>query len=91
MKQFRRMCWMECWYIETYLDCTQFIQTKKNQIYINNKIKKELKIPEFKNESEEREYWSALDLSKHFEKKDFTKVSFPNLKPTTKSISTKYI
>ena len=46
-----------------------------------------LKLPKFKNEDEEREYWSNLDLSKHFKREDFVPVSFPNLKPTTRSIS----
>ena len=50
-------------------------------------MKKELKIPKFKNEDEERDFWSKIDLSEYFEPKDFTKVSFPNLKPTSRSIS----
>ena len=50
-------------------------------------MKKQLKIPQFKNEDEEREFWWNLDLSEYFEPKDFERVSFPNLKPTTRSIS----
>jgi len=50
-------------------------------------MKKPLKLPKFKNEDEEREFWSNLDLSKHFEASDFVPVSFPNLKPTAKPIS----
>jgi len=50
-------------------------------------MKKALKIPKFKNEDEEREFWSKLDLSEYFEEKDFKRVSFPNLKPTSRSIS----
>ena len=50
-------------------------------------MKKELKIPKFKNQDEEFEFWSKLDLSKYFERSDFVPVSFPNLKPTAKSIS----
>lgn len=50
-------------------------------------MKKQLKLPKFKNEDEEREYWAKLDLSKFFEPEDFQSVSFPNLKPTTRSIS----
>ena len=53
---------------------------------IMSKIKK-LKIPKFKNEDEEREFWWNLDLSEYFEPEDFEPVSFPNLKPTTRSIS----
>lgn len=50
-------------------------------------MKKPLKIPKFKNEDEEREFWWDLDLSEYFEASDFERVSFPNLKPTTRSIS----
>lgn len=50
-------------------------------------MKKQLKIPKFKNEDEERKFWSKIDLSEYFEPEDFTKVSFPNLKPTSRSIS----
>ena len=50
-------------------------------------MKKKLKIPKFKNEDEEREFWAKLDLSEYFEPSDFERVSFPNLKPTTKPIS----
>jgi len=50
-------------------------------------MKKLLKIPKFKNEDEEREFWSKIDLSEYFEPSDFISVSFPNLKPTTRSIS----
>lgn len=50
-------------------------------------MKKKLKIPKFKNEDQEREFWSKLDLAEYFEPKDFKPVSFPNLKPTSTSIS----
>lgn len=50
-------------------------------------MKKKLKLPRFKNEDEEREFWARLDLSEYFEPSDFVPVSFPNLKPTTRSIS----
>lgn len=50
-------------------------------------MKKKLKIPKFKNEDEEREFWWNLDLSEYFEPEDFVPVSFPNLKPTTRPIS----
>lgn len=50
-------------------------------------MKKKLKIPLFKTEDEERDFWANLDLSEYFEKKDFVPVSFPNLKPTTRAIS----
>lgn len=50
-------------------------------------MKKQLNIPKFKNEDQERKFWSNLDLSEHFESSDFERVSFPNLKPTSRSIS----
>ena len=50
-------------------------------------MKKKLKIPKFKNQDQEFEFWSDLDLSEYFEASDFVPVSFPNLKPTAKSIS----
>lgn len=50
-------------------------------------MKKQLKIPKFRNEDEEREFWWKLDLSKYYEPSDFERVSFPNLKPTTRSVS----
>ena len=50
-------------------------------------MKKKLKLPEFKNEDEEREFWWNLDLSEYYEPSDLEPVSFPNLKPTSRSIS----
>lgn len=50
-------------------------------------MKKPLKLPEFKNEDEEREFWATIDLSEYYEPSDLVPVSFPNLKPTTRSIS----
>lgn len=50
-------------------------------------MKKKLNIPKFKNEDEERKFWWNLDLSEYFEPSDFERVSFPNLKPTSRPIS----
>ena len=50
-------------------------------------MKKRLKIPKFKNEDEERVFWNRIDLSDYFEPKNFGRVSFPKLKPTSRSIS----
>ena len=50
-------------------------------------MKKQLKLPKFKNEDQERKFWAKVDLAKYFEPADFQPVSFPNLKPTTRSIS----
>ncbi len=53
-------------------------------------MKKEIRLPEFNNEDEEREFWANVDLSEHFEADDFEQVSFPNLKPTSRSISIRF-
>ncbi len=50
-------------------------------------MKKQLNIPKFKNEDEERKFWSKFELSDHFNSKDFERVSFPNLKPSTRPVS----
>ena len=50
-------------------------------------MKKQLKIPKFKNEDEERKFWAQVDLSQYFERVDFSSVVFPNLKPSSRSIS----
>ncbi|MBU1085122.1 BrnA antitoxin family protein, partial [Patescibacteria group bacterium] len=50
-------------------------------------MKKPLKLPKFKNEDKERNFWAKIDLTDYFESSDFHRVSFPNLKPTTRSIS----
>lgn len=50
-------------------------------------MKKPLKLPKFKNEDEEREFWAKINLADYFEPSDAERVSFPNLKPTSRSIS----
>lgn len=50
-------------------------------------MRKQLKLPKFKSENEEIKFWSKIDLSEYFQPEDFGKVSFSNLKPTTRSIS----
>lgn len=50
-------------------------------------MKKPIKHKKFKNEDQERKFWSELDLSEHFKPSDFKPVAFPNLKPTSRSIS----
>ncbi|MDO8496992.1 MAG: BrnA antitoxin family protein [bacterium] len=50
-------------------------------------MKNKLTLPQFKNEDEERVFWSKVDLSEYFDPTDFERVSFPNLKPTSRSIS----
>jgi predicted DNA binding CopG/RHH family protein len=51
-------------------------------------MKKILKqIPKFKNEDEERDFWAKADSSKYFDWSKAEEVIFPNLKPSTESIS----
>lgn len=51
-------------------------------------MKKKFKsIPKFKNEDEEREFWATHDVTDYFDMSKAEPVIFPNLKPTTKSIS----
>ena len=50
-------------------------------------MKKPLKLPTFKTEDEERDFWAKIDLADYFESKDFQAVSFPNLKPSSRPIS----
>lgn len=44
-------------------------------------------IPNFKNEDEEREFWSKADSSEYLNWKSAERVLFPELKPSTKAIS----
>lgn len=51
-------------------------------------MKKKFKaIPKFKNENEERDFWATADSSEYFDFNKAEEVSFPNLKPTSRSIS----
>jgi predicted DNA binding CopG/RHH family protein len=50
-------------------------------------MKKNLKIPKFKSENEERKFWAKVNLAEYLDPSDFEKVSFPNLKPTSHAIS----
>lgn len=45
------------------------------------------KIPKFKNEDEERDFWSNHDSTEYLDWSKAEKVIFPNLKPSTESIS----
>jgi len=45
------------------------------------------KIPKFKNEDEEREFWATHSPLDYFDSRNFKRVSFPKLKPSLKSIS----
>jgi len=51
------------------------------------KNKKKLVLPNFKNEDEEREFWDKFSLADYATADDLVPVHFPNLKPTSSSIS----
>ncbi len=53
-------------------------------------MKKEIELPSFENEDEERVFWADVDLSDHFAPADLETVSFPNLKPTSRAISIRF-
>ena len=44
-------------------------------------------IPKFKTEKEERSFWEGNDTSEYFDLSKEARVTMPNLKPTTSSIS----
>jgi predicted DNA binding CopG/RHH family protein len=50
-------------------------------------MKKLKAIPNFKTDDEEREFWSTHDSTKYVDWSKAEKVVFPNLKPSTESIS----
>lgn len=50
-------------------------------------MKRPLKLPRFKNEDQERKFWAKINLADYYEPSDAVRVSFPNLKPTTRPIS----
>lgn len=45
------------------------------------------KLPEFKTEDEEREFWVTHDATEYVDFADAQEAIFPNLKPTTRTIS----
>ena len=45
------------------------------------------KIPKFKNEDQERDFWNKADSSEYIDWKKARKVVLPNLKPSVKTIS----
>ena len=49
-----------------------------------NKFKK---IPKFKSEKEERKFWQTHDSTEYIDWSKAERVSFPNLKPTSKPIT----
>lgn len=50
-------------------------------------MKKTKKVPKFKNEQQERDFWEKNDVTDYFDLKSGKKMNFPNLKPSTQTIS----
>ena len=50
-------------------------------------MKKLKNIPKFKNEDEEREFWVKENSNEYLNWNNSKRISFPNLKPSTKTIS----
>jgi predicted DNA binding CopG/RHH family protein len=50
-------------------------------------MKKKRKIPKFKDEDEERAFWSEHDSTDYVDWSSARRVTLPNLKPSTRSIS----
>jgi len=50
-------------------------------------MSKKKKIPKFKNENAEREFWAKNDSAQFLDWGKAKKVAFPNLRPSVKSIS----
>ncbi len=50
-------------------------------------MKKLKKVPKFRNEEEEREFWAAHDSTEYIDYSKARKAVFPNLKPSTRTIS----
>ena len=50
-------------------------------------MKKLKPIPKFKNEDEEREFWSKVDSTEYIDYSKAVKAVFPNLKPSTRPIT----
>jgi predicted DNA binding CopG/RHH family protein len=61
------------------------IETAEKEIFMRKTNKK--RIPKFKSEDEEREFWATHSPLDFFDKSIFKRVTFPNLKPSVKTIS----
>jgi predicted DNA binding CopG/RHH family protein len=53
-------------------------------------MKKQLEIPEFANEDEERDFWADINLADYYEPADARPVVFPNLKPASQPVSIRF-
>lgn len=53
-------------------------------------MKKLKKIPKFKNEDEEFEFWSTHDTTEHVDWSKAKRIIFPNLKPSSQSVAIRF-
>ena len=53
-------------------------------------MKKLKKIPKFKNEQEEADFWATHDSTEYLDWSSAKKVVFPNLKPSSRSIPIRF-
>ncbi|HRN70131.1 MAG TPA: CopG family antitoxin [Candidatus Woesebacteria bacterium] len=53
-------------------------------------MKKLKRIPQFKNEEEEREFWWTHDSTEYFDWSKAERINFSNLKPTSRNSSIHY-
>lgn len=60
------------------------IWTQKKGSYMSKKLKS---IPKFKSEAEERRFWETHNTTEYFDSAKTVRGRFPNLKPSTRSIS----
>ena len=60
---------------------------KNKAPFMTNKIKKLKTIPIFSSEDEEREFWETHDSMEYVDWNRAVTTTFPNLKPSTKTIS----
>ena len=62
-------------------------EEKAQYFVISEMLKEARQVPEFKSNEKEKEFWKNIDLTEYYSKGDFKGVSFPDLKPTSRSIS----
>ncbi len=53
-------------------------------------MKKQIELPRLEDEDAERELWANVDLGEFIEPADLVRVSFPNLKPTSRAVSIRF-
>ena len=47
-------------------------------------------VPRFRTEDEEREFWATHDSTPYFDESSAVRAAFPNLKPSTETISLRF-